>query len=340
MTMCILLRRSALICLLCIFCRQNGITQTQSSIGDKAAPTFRIATNLVLVNVVALNTATRAPIGTLRREDFVLFDNDHQVQIKTFDAGSAAQPLAVWFLVQCTMPGWDENGSGTFRGRLSQFEREVKDPNGRDEFGVAHWCDDGTSNLDLSPSKDAPSAIHQLELVLNTPVRTASHSRKGELALQAVLHKIVEATGTQYPQHVPAVIFLYDDYSAMPKAEADHFVDELLSSTVTVYGLRDARSPQVASTRWLGGEQSSIAKYIATQTGGSYLAVDPPQFAEGLRTILAELHSRYELGLSPQVFDGKRHKLRVALSGAARKQSSTIGLRFRSGYMAVSSPTE
>lgn len=338
--MCISLRGSVLICLLCIVCRQSALTQTESSVGDKAAPTLRITTNLVLVNVVALNTATRVPIGTLNRGDFALFDNGHPAQIKTFDAGSAAQPLAVWFLVQCTMPGWDENGSGLFRKHLSQFELEVKDPRGRDKFGVAHWCDDGTSNLDLSPSKDAPSAIHQLEVVLNTPVATASHSRSGELALQAVLHKIVEATSTQDPQYVPAVIFLYDDYSAMPKAEADHFVDELLSSTVTVYGLRDVRSPQVASATWLGGEQGSIAKYIANQTGGSYLAADPLQFADGLRSILAQLHSRYELGLSPQVLDGKRHKLRVVLSGAARKQANTIDLRFRSGYMAVRSPTE
>lgn len=335
-----LVRGFALVGLLGHYCLQAGLAQVNASSGDQSSATLRISTNLVLVNVVALNTATAVPDGTLNRGDFALFDNKRPVQIKTFDAGSAAQPLAVWFLVQCTMPDWDANGSTPFRERVSQFAPELKDPMGRDKFGVAHWCDDGTSNLDLSPTSDADAAIHQLELVLKTPVPAASHNRSGELALQDALQKIVEATRTQDPEYVPAVIFLYDDFSAMPRAEADHFVDELLSSTVTVYGLRDSRSPQVPTLRWLGGEQGSIANYIATQTGGSYLAAEPPQFADGLRKILAELHSRYELGFSPQVLDGKRHKLRVALTGGAGQRSKTIRLRFRSGYMAVSSPAK
>src|SRR5262249_16822067 len=153
--------------------------------------------------------------------------------------------------------------------------------------------------------------------VLSFPVAVDSHDRPGELALQAALQKIVDATHSQAPERIPAVIFLYGDYSAMPKGEADQFVNQLLSSSITVYGLRDRRAPKVRMVEWLGGEKGAIATYIATQTGGSYLSVGPGQYADGLEQILAELHTRYELGFTPQVLDGKRHNLRVALSGAA-----------------------
>ena len=300
--------------------------------------TFRISTNLVVVNVVAIEGATSALKSTLTRDDFELFDNKRRVPIRTFDAGSAVRPLNIWFLVQCTMPGWEDKGSGLFQGQINQFKSVLADKNGADTFGVAHWCDDGTSELDLSPTKDVDSIFHQLEGVLSVSVEPESHTRSGELALQAALEKIVQATRSRAPDRIPVVVFLYDDYSAMPKAEADHFVDQLLSSSVTVFGLRDDRSPHVITAGWIGGEQASIATYIATQTGGSYLSVGADQYADGLQRILSELHARYELGFTPGVLDGKRHNLQVRLSSAARKKQPSIRLKYRSGYIASSSP--
>ncbi len=327
--------------LICFFIMRglcSAVAQSSGPALDPSTSTFQVSTNLTLVNVVAFRGVVSAPVGTLTRNDFELFDNNRRVPIRTFDTGSAARPLAVWFLLQCTMTGWDNQGSAVFREKIHDF-RPVLSSNGSDAFGVAHWCDDGTSDLDLFPGKDLDLTLQKLEQVLSIPVTASSHDRTGELALQAALQKIVQATASKDPERIPAVIFLYDDYSAMPKDEADHFVDQLLSSAVTVYGLRDSGSPKIRMAGWLGGEKAAIATYIATQTGGSYLSVGPEQYADGLKQILNELHTRYELGFTPQVLDGKRHSLRVTLSGEARKRNPSTKLTYRSGYVASRNST-
>ena len=42
--------------------------------------------------------------------------------------------------------------------------------NGSDTFGVAHWCDDGTSNLDILSEKDPDLTLQKLKQVLSVPV--------------------------------------------------------------------------------------------------------------------------------------------------------------------------
>lgn len=327
-----------LICVLMVRGVCSATAQTGGPPLENSSGTIRISTNLVLVNVVALRWSTSAPGATLTRDDFELFDNDRRVPIRTFDTGSATRPLAVWFLVQCSMSGWGDQGSGLFWGSIGEFRSVLKRNNGSDTYGLAHWCDDGTSDLDVFPSRDSDPALQKLEQVLSVPVAVRSHDRTGELALQAALQKIVRATQSQVPERIPAVIFLYDDYSAMPKGEADQFVDQLLRSSIAVYGLRHRRSPRIMDMEWLGGEKGAIADYIATQTGGSYLSVRPAQYADGLEQILDELHKRYELGFVPRDLDGRRHKLRVTLSSDARSRCRSTRLAYRSGYIAKRNP--
>jgi hypothetical protein len=128
------------------------------------------------------------------------------------------------------------------------------------------------------------------------------------------------------------VIFLYGDRSGMPKSEANHFVDELLETSAIAFGVKDTRSPAMG---WLIGEQKEVAHYIAAQTGGEYVSVTPEQYASALEEILRELHFRYELGFQPQAFDGKRHKLTVKLTDAAKNHHKGVRLHYRSGYVGI-----
>jgi len=120
---------------------------------------------------------------------------------------------------------------------------------------------------------------------------------------------------------VPAVIFLYGEYCAMPRPEADHFIDELLETSAIAFGLKDSRSPNIW---WFPGEQREIAHYIAAQTGGQYLQVTPETFATGLEESLRQLHFRYELGFKAETLDGKRHKLRVNLADFVKNQHKGV----------------
>jgi hypothetical protein len=62
--------------------------------------TFHSSSNLVLVDVTALYANSGLPDGTLKRDDFEIFDDGRPVSIKTFDTGAQARPLAIWFLAR------------------------------------------------------------------------------------------------------------------------------------------------------------------------------------------------------------------------------------------------
>ena len=305
-----------------------------SAFAQQPAITFHTSSDLVLVDVIARNARNGLPDKSLTRSDFEVFDNGHPVLIKSFDNGAqfTTRALALWFVVLCNMQGYEREGSGLFQGQISLFKPALRYLEKQDTVAVAHWCDDGQSNLDLLPTRNVDRAATVLEQVLGPIPNTKDHDRAGELALQKTLQLIIDATRSAKPEPVPIVIFLYGDHSGMPKSEANHFIDELLETSAIVYGLRDRRSPGI----WfLPGEQKEVAHYIASETGGQYLDVTPHTYASGLEEILQQLHFRYELGFTPEALDGQRHKLTVKLAEAARNQHKGVRLRYRAAYVPI-----
>jgi hypothetical protein len=291
---------------------------------------FHSSSHLVLVDVVAMKNGL--PVKTLTRGDFRLLDNGSAVLIKTFDTGTQAttRPLAIWLVLQCKMPDWTAQGSGFFAGEMNRFVPALKKLDQSDVVGVAHWCDNGDAQIDLHPTGNIDDVVAAAERVLTTQSSSENHDRPGELALQTALQLIVDATRSVKPETLPVVIFLYGDWSGMPRSEADHFIDELLETSAISFGLRDRRSPHI----WrMPGEQRQVAHYIAAETGGEYFDVMPEEYERGLEGILHQLHFRYQLGFQPQVMDGKRHKLRVELSGRAKKTYRGVRVRCRAGYV-------
>lgn len=302
------------------------------TVAQQSDITIRTSTNLVLVDVVALKNGL--PEKDLKQEDFQLFDSGIPVPIKTFDTGtqSTSRPLAVWLVVQCRMPNWEAQGSGYFAGQMNRFALALRKIEKQDTVGVAHWCDNGDAQLDLQPTANIDDATAAADRVLVASPNPGNHDRTGELALQKTLQLIIDATRSSKPEPVPVIIFLYGDWSGMPRSEADHFIGELLETSAVAFGLRDQRSPHIW---WLPGEQRQVAHYIAAQTGGEYLDVSSEGYGSGLEQILQQLHFRYELGFQPSVLDGKRHKLTVKLLASASHEHQRVRLRYRTAYVPV-----
>ncbi|MGC2474830.1 MAG: hypothetical protein WA485_10880 [Candidatus Sulfotelmatobacter sp.] len=305
---------------------------TTRTVAQEPEVVLHTSSNLVLVDVVAMKKGL--PEKNLKREDFQLFDNNTPVPIKTFDTGtqSTSRPLALWLVVQCRMPGWEGQGSGYFAGQMNRFVPALKNLEKEDTVGVAHWCDNGDSQLDLQPTSHVGGLAAAVEQVLAAEPRPGNHDRTGELALQRTLQLIVDTTRSTKPEPLPVVIFLYGDWSGMPRSEADHFIGELLETSAVAFGLRDQRSPHIW---WLPGEQRQVAHYVAAQTGGEYLDVTPETYGSGFEQILQQLHFRYELGFQPPLLDGKRHKLTVKLTDAVKEQYRNVRLRYRAAYVPV-----
>lgn len=321
-----------LLLLQCSFFSISGAAQEIAPATQSPEITFHSSSNLVLVDVIVRNAKDGLPEKTLKKSDFQVFDNDQPVAVKTFDSGAqfTTRPLALWFVVQCNMQGYEGKGSGLFTGQISRFEPALKYIEKQDTVAVAHWCDDGRSNLDLLPTRIIKDAAIVLEQALATGPDTNTHDRAGELALQSTLQHIVDTTRSSKPEPLPVLIFLYGDYSSMNRSEANHFIDELLETSAIAFGVRDHRSPHLL---FAPGEQRAIAHYIATQTGGQYFDASPETYASALAEILQQLHFRYELGFKPEALDGKRHKLRVQLADTVKNQHKGVRFRYRLAYV-------
>jgi hypothetical protein len=319
----------------CSFFSTSGAAQEIAPATQSAEITLHSSSNLVLVDVIARNTQDGLPDKTLTKSDFQVFDNNQPVAIKTFDSGAqfTTRPLALWFVVQCHMQGYEAKGSGLFSGQINVFAPALKYIEKEDTVAVGHWCDDGQSNLDLLPTRSIEDLRTALEQALTTQPDTKTHDRPGELALQSTLQHIVDTTRSSKPEPLPVIIFLYGDYSSMNRSEANHFVDELLETSAIAFGVRDHRSPHLL---FAPGEQRAIAHYIATQTGGQYFDASPETYASALAEILQQLHFRYELGFKPEVLDGKRHRLRVQLATTMKNHHKDVRLRYRLAYVAIS----
>ena len=114
-----------------------------------------------------------------------------------------------------------------------------------DTVAVAHWCDDGRSNLDLMPTRNVEDVSTTLEYVLAPGPDTKYSDRAGELALQSTLQQIVDTTRSSRPEPLPLLIFLYGDYSSMNRSEADHFIAELLETSAIAFGVRYRSYPHI-----------------------------------------------------------------------------------------------
>ena len=306
-----------------------------------STPVFHTGTSLVLVDLIAQNPKTGMPLNTLLSQDFRLFDNNKEVPITTFDSGShfSTRPIALWFVVICNEKNNGPHGeyaSGGFSGKESLFRPALDDLDKNDRVGVAHWCDNGDAQLDLPPTQNREATISALAEALkpldfDTP--PPSKRRKGELALQQLIRLIIADAHGRNPQPLPVVFVLHSDHTGMPQAELDKLADDFLATSGIVFGLKDADVGDFIFGPLGNGEEGSIWHYMALETGGQYFSVHPNLYTTALKSILLQLHFRYQLGFKPPSIDGKRHELKVEFAPEAKQQTKGVQLRYRPEYI-------
>jgi hypothetical protein len=329
-------RGVASICFLAV-CTSAPIASQQPP-GPAQAPTIRVQSSLVLVDVVSQDPNSGLPVQDFKKEDFRLFDNGHEVRIATFDAGAQydARPITLWLVVICNEGGLPKFGaSAEFLGQESLFRPALDHLETHDSVGVAHWCDNGNMHLDLLPTEDRDNAIRKLaETLKPIPFEggTSATDEAGEQAFRKLIRLIIRDAYRGNPKPLPVIVFLHGDHTGQPRRELNELVDDFLETSGIVFGIRDYRSPNLL---FLIGEQAKIMHYMATHTGGQYFSVPPSGFERAMETILMQLHFRYELGLIPPTIDGKRHELRVELTKIAKKKHKGVRLRFRPEYIPV-----
>ena|SRR5438132_10639339 len=89
------------------------------------APTIRVQSSLVLVDVITQDRKRGLPIRDFKKENFRLFDNRREVPITTFDAGARhdTRAITLWLVVICNQGGLPKLGaSAEFLGRNHSFD--------------------------------------------------------------------------------------------------------------------------------------------------------------------------------------------------------------------------
>ena len=302
------------------------------------APTIRVQSSLVLVDVITQDRKSGLPVRDFKKGDFRLFDNRHEVRVATFDAGARydTRSITLWLVVICNESGLPKFGaSAEFLGLEALFRPALNHLEPHDSVGVAHWCDNGDSQLDLLPTEDRDKAIQELSEALK-PIPfeggTSASDEAGEQAFRKLIRLIIRDAYRRNPKPLPVIVFLHGDHTGQPHGELNKLVDDFLETSGIVFGIRDYRSPNL---HFIIGEQAKIMHYMAKHTGGQYFSTSSSEYLRTLETILMQLHFRYELGFIPPAIDGKRHELRVELTKEAKAGHKGLRLRYRPEYIPV-----
>jgi hypothetical protein len=313
-------------------------SECQGNPASNNAGTIRVQSSLVLVDIFSQDRKSGLPIRDFKKEDFRLFDNRQEVRIATFDAGARFDTRAIilWLVVICNEAGLPKFGaSAEFLGEEPLFRPALNHLEPHVNVGVAHWCDNGDSQLDLLPTEDRDKAIQQLaETLKPIPFEggTFASDAAGEQAFRRLIRLIVRDAYRRNPRPLPVIAFLHGDHTGQPHGELNKLVDDFLETSGIVFGIRDSRSPNL---RFIIGEQARIMHYMAKHTGGEYFSVPPSGYEKALEAIVMQLHFRYELGFIPTAIDGKRHELRVELTKEAKAEHHGLRLRYRPEYIPV-----
>jgi hypothetical protein len=299
-----------------------------------AQTTIRVQTSLVLVDVISQDSKSGLPIRDFQIEDFRIFNDGKEVPIKAFEAVANTRPVIVWLVVICNEGGL-KGGSAEFVGNEAMFRPAFDYLDKRDRVGVAHWCDNGETQLDLLPTEDWDKPLSVLAETIK-PIRFhvgGDSDAVGEVAWRKTIRLIIQDANRRNPQPLPVIVFLHGDHTGQPHRELDQVVDDFLETSGIVFGIKDSRAPR--GPLFFIDEVAQIEHYIANKTGGRYFVAPPERYAAALEAILTQLHSRYELGFAPPVIDGKRHQIKIELTKEARARRKGVSLRYRPEYIPV-----
>src|SRR5438445_1895962 len=273
-----------------------------------------------------------------RRETFVCLTTSTKSgsRLLTPVHATTRGPSPFSLVVICNESGLPNFGaSAEFLGQEALFRPALNHLEHHDSVGIAHWCDNGDSQLDLLPTEDRDKAIQELSEALK-PIPfeggTSASDEAGEQAFRKLVRLIIRDAYRRNPKPLPVIVFLHGDHTGQPHGELNKLVDDFLETSGIVFGIRDYRSPNL---HFIIGEQAKIMHYMAKHTGGQYFSTSSSEYLRTLETILMQLHFRYELGFIPPAIDGKRHELRVELTKEAKAGHKGLRLRYRPEYIPV-----
>jgi len=212
-----------------------------------AQTAIRVQSALVLIDVISQDPKNGLPVRDFQKEDFRVLDDGKEVSIASFEAGAGhnTRPVILWLVVICN-EGGKIGGSREFVGKEAYFRPALDHLDKHDAVGIAHWCDNGETQLDLLPTEDRESPIRVLaETIKPISFHTGGDSDAvGEATYRKMLRLIIQDAHRRNPQPLPVIVFLDGDHTGQPRSELDPVVDDLLETSGIVFGIKDEKAPK------------------------------------------------------------------------------------------------
>jgi hypothetical protein len=300
-------------------------TAIAAAAGNGQTPTIRTTTSLVLVDALVQDRRTGAPIEELQRDDFVLRQDGRVVEISSFNRGKELKlrPVQLWFVVMCNevrqypadsrrqtqSERTEQWGASFLAGKTQELRPALEHLYGDDTVGVAHWCDDRKSDIDVRPSAEREKALEAMErlaraqAVIIDPFRFA-------VARDEIASAINRTAQTAFP--VPFVALIY------------------------MGGRESARGAGKQNDIWSGSiEEASMDPGLpgrSETTETTTFAIQSKDYPDRLAAFLDLVHRRYEIGFAPGKDQKNLHHIRLELTRKAKNRYPDAVLRYREVY--------
>jgi hypothetical protein len=289
-------------------------------------PKIRTTVSLVLVDAVVADKKTGTPIDDLAQGDLLLRDNGKPVELTRFNRGKdhTLRPVQVWFVLLCNeelhfpmgvrrgteIIGTQNWGASFLAGKTAELIPAFAHLNDEEAIGVAHWCDNGESEIDLPPTRDRAAVLQSIEQIAGKKPVQQNHGPAGPS--YELTRRINDVARTGFPEPLPAIIFIGGRQGeGAGGSSADLWFGFMQESSMDL-GLADGSLS--------GGADSSAYRLRKND------------YVNRLGIYFDSLHRRYELGFVPLKQGNKLHHLGLALTKAVKEQYPNAVLRYRELY--------
>jgi Ca-activated chloride channel family protein len=273
---------------------------------------FRAGVQTVPVYATVVDRDGRL-VPDLVREQFEIYDDGKRQAITNFTAD--VQPLTVVVML-------DTSGSMTLylehlKLAAEQFVIRLL-PDDRAKIGSF------SDKILFGPKQGLPFTNDRDELVriLHDEIQFGNPTRLWD----AVLLSMAELS--ESPGRRVVLVFTDGDDNSSQLASRGDLIDRAQADDFMIYGI-GYRSRYFDGRTWVTTRPDRGLKPLAQQTGGGYFELTQThELGPTFTRVADELHRQYVLGFSPEVLDGKVHKLEVKVNGPG------MSVRARQTYVA------
>ena len=283
-----------------------------------AAQQFKTSTHTVRLPVTVLDSDKRL-VSDLLRDDFEVYDNGKLQPITTFD--NTPTPFTAVVML-------DTSGSMTLAlDRVKDAAEQFLIRLLPDDTAKVGYFNDKVRVLpelgEFLSNRDQLVRIVRNDLDFGYPTR-----------LYDGAYHAMEALATATGDSRKVILLFTDGEDTSSKFDLGDVLDRARTQEVMVYAI-GLQSNYFNGQQRIRTRPDRGLKKLAEETGGGYFELkDTDDLGPTFTRVAQELHSQYIVGFSPEVLDGKVHKIDV------RVRKSGMAPRTRKSYVAVAETTE